>query len=304
MNNEIDTKKNNRYTDPPDAKETPSDDTRLDGNVTPDKPDHPGARASVFVEGLSVLGFNPATNRAEFGFFKDMHFPIEMKIFNSECELVWSTERDFSYSTFGIVININTTKEGMGRRYESDPMDEEDFRNLPDLAKWHGAAELNVTPDPKNVYLSARLNIYDAVFYTYKMSVNQATRYESDGVTLRNPVQLGRIGRIPGGDIFCLPTDNLEIEIFPLNVPAPVRITLGNDHSPYIIIVRAEPSDPHNHTSHLVHLYNVLERPPSDTRTFAMQFDGDEPPCLFCGEITAEATQFECQVFIDSKGGW
>lgn len=293
----MDNMENNQNADMPDSNEGQDTAPVSVDNVNPNRPDHPNARACVYVEGISVFGFNPNTQRAEVGFFKHMHNPIEMKIFNSECKLIWSSKENFPGSTLGTEININPTKPGMGSRYENNPMDDEDFRRLPDLAKWHGVGKLDGIPDRQNVHFSARLNIYNAVFYTHKMSENNATRYERGDSELINPVPLGRIGRIPGGDIFCSPTDNLEIEITPRYVPSPIKIILGKDDSPYKIVVRASASDPDDHTSHLAHLYNVLKRPAGDQRTFALKFDADEPIFSPCNEIVARATQYECQTF-------
>lgn len=306
-----DDKEKGRNSDVKYSKEEQHTDESTD-NVTPDKPDHARARASVFVDGLSVLGFNSAENRAEFGFFKDMHFPVEMYIFDKDCNLYWSTETesDFPYSTLGVEIKVNTTETGMGSRYENSRMDgedfrmdDEDFRHLPSLPNWHGAAKMDVRPDPRNIYISARLNIYDAVFYTYKLSQNDATKYENTPSGPINEVPLGKIGRIPGGDIFCSPEENLEIEIKPLNVSDSIKVTLKENGSPYLIVVRVRANDEHNHTSHLVHLYNVLKRPGGDARTFALRFSDIEPMYPFCG-FEVESNQFECQVFVDSGGGW
>ncbi len=310
MNDVIENKKT-------EAPEQPVE-VELASGITTTKPDHSKARACVFVDGLSLLGFNPTEDRAEFGFFKDMHYPVTMNIYNRDCKLIWSTENSLNFSaesTMGAVITINASKKGMGQRYQKEPWtDVEDFRNLPSLPEWHGVSKLEVIPDTDDAFISARLNIKDAIFYTHKMSVNEARRSVS-GVS--GQTSLGAIGRIPGADIFCAPTEKLEIEIKPLNVKDSIKISLDENNSPYTIFVQVKINDAGHHTSHLVHLYSVLKKPTDDNRTFALKFETAEPDFSVCGgSLTAAekelagkekgfaSNQFECQVFVDSEGGW
>ena len=284
--------------------------------ITNTKPDHSKARACVFVDGLSILGFNPTKDQAEFGFFKDMHYPVTMNIYDRDCKLVWSTENPLDFtaeSTMGAVITINASKKGMGQRYQKEPWtDVEDFRNLPSLPEWHDVSKLEVIPDTGNAFISARMNIRDAIFYTHKMSVNEAMKSAS-GVS--GQTSLGAIGRIPGADIFCAPTEKLEIEIKPLTDEDSIKISLDENNSPYTIFVQVKINDAGHHTSHLVHLYSVLKKPAGDNRIFSLKFNAPEPEFSVCGagltaakqkrgaKILASA-QYECQVFVDSEGGW
>lgn len=285
------------------------DPLQIASMATTTKPDPSTARATLVVEGLSVLGFN--LTRAEIGFFKDMHFPIEVKIYETvagKCKLFWSTKDNFSYSTLGIEINVNPKAAKPCLRYENEtPIDIEDFQRMPNLAKWHGARKLNVIKDTSNGFLSARLNVYDATFYTFRMSMSEPTRYEVELSRMVKPVLLDKIGRLLGCNILRPDAEDLEIEFKALNVKDPVTVKLGKTNKPYTIIVRATPNDADNHASHLVHLYNVLQRPKTptpDPRVYALSFPENEPPFLFCDEIGIESTQFECQTFVGGCGGW
>lgn len=305
MNDTTDNMESNQNADKSDSIAEQSTDAALVDNVTPNKPDHSNARATVVVDGLSVLGFNQNTNQAEIRFFKNMHRAVEMKIYETrdgQCNLFWSTEKDFPYSTFGMEISINASnKDKPCSRYENGPedsMDAEDYRNMPNLAKWHGVPNLQSIPDKQNNHISARAYVHNAVFYTYKMSARDATRYVvSHSGRPTEVTALKKIGRIVGGDIFLNnDTENLEIEIKALNVRDPFKVPpLAASGKPYTIIIRVDSIDEEH--SHLALLYNVLRRPPGDMRTFALSYDGIEPPFLFCDEVGVKSTQYECQTF-------
>lgn len=248
--------------------------------------DHSKRRALLWLDGMSVFGFKQANKRAEIGFIRPGHGLVEMRIYQNGCNLVWSTEKKFfPYSTDDIEITINSTQTGkMGLCYsdgQTPPADNEDFRHMPNLATWHDIDQLRDIPDPKNVTLSARLNVQDGVFWTYKRSHGEAIISTQDGEVGRE-----RIGRALGADITCQPDEDLVIEIKVPGVAQNVVVRLDGPHK-YEIVVRTKTTP--GAGDHFQYVYHVLEAPKGDKRRFTIRFPDPEHDVHTCDESPQEA---------------
>lgn len=279
-------------------------------NPTPTKPDHPNARARVYVDGLSVYSFNQSKKRAEFAFLREHHTTVQVKIYKKDdCKVFWSSD-SIGQSTDNATITINTTKStkpgAEGKRYQKLPKDDEDFTHLPNIAEWYGVPSLNYLPDADvKAALTARLNVHDAVFYTLQKSRSLAMRSKGSG----SAVPIGQIGRVIGGDIFCLPNEDLIIEI-KLQDGTVVPVPPLKNPDKYEITVRTKTAHRGNHFSLI---YKILEKPAGEEE-FSLQFaDPEEPSFIHCGdsgvilphdhheeerkELDILATEFPCQSF-------
>lgn len=280
-------------------------------NATDEKPDHFNARARILLDGLSVFGFNPNPNmkRAEVGFFRHEHSPVEMKIYKNGCNLIFSTSDRTHFphgSTDNIKIIINSGKPNMmGSRYESGVSDPEDFRVTPNPGTWYGVPALEVTPDTHNHHLSARLYVQDAIFYTHRLSKGAATKKTKIGGVTVNNNRLYPVGRGVGGDIFCASNENIEIIIKIPNsdgsyVDFPLQ-PLDGAGNRYEIVVKTIAD---NDKNHLHHIFNVLNIPRGDVRKFDFEFDLSEPALRVCGGAYKMAGQYACETLPGGNGGW
>jgi len=263
MNNASDSEKNNQSNDSTNLVVNPCDPNVLLKAVTTTPLPHDQAAARIFVDGLAVFMFNTNKTRAEFGFLAYQHYAVKMKIYKNGCNLVWSTEdwNQFPHHTNNIMITINSGKSTkMGSVYQENttPMPPEDFRRMPNLAQWHGKTELPVLGDAKT-HLSARLNIHDAIFYTYKKSRGDAHRNKKTN-PLPMPHNLGKVGRIIGGDIFNSVGETIEIKIKLQDgsiFTVPPLVNNGTDKYTITVRTRAISHIP----DHFFLLYKILQLP-------------------------------------------
>ena len=268
--------------------------------ITHSKPDHANARARIWLDGLSVFGFNSKQNQAEVGFIRPMHSLVEMTIYKN-CEHFWSTWTDLPphADTNNISITINATKKGMGHHYENatDPSDSENFAQMVNIATLHGVSSM-ATLVPYSPNISGRLLVRDAIFYTREMSLNNATITEEVGKTVVQPPD--KIGRILGADVFTPPAEDLIVQVSIPGVELPdIHLTAG---SAYEIIVRTQ-SD--FEMDHAYLLYRVLKKPHGDSREFSLQFNPGEPNhSAPCHGITTMSIEFACETFPGGGGGW
>jgi hypothetical protein len=253
-----------------------------DDNVTNVEPDPSKRRAMLWADGLSVFGFHEDEGYAEIGFIRPEHSLVEMRIYENGCNLFWSTERDFPYSTENLIITVNSTKWGELGSYFCDcdgrkpPVKDADFCHMPSAAKMFNRPKLKYTLFYKYM-LTARLRVHDGLFYTLKKSVNDAVIY-------RNGKEIDRksIGRVLAADLVCSPEEDLMVKIAKIRGRSP-EVTLPPLKAPhkYEIMVRTKPMTTNNHFHHIFH---VLQKPLTSLSTFDLRFMPPEPPILACDD--------------------
>ncbi len=266
-------------------------------NTTPNPPDHGMALGRIFVSGLCVLCFNPIRNRAELGFIKQHHSDLRMVIVKDDGTIFWSSERDFPRPMRDVGITINSTKTGMGLRYENGRVHDEDFDFMPNLAKLHHVEKFKIRPNARTAF-SARVDIRDAIFYTAIKSVHDAYLHEipDSSSTHPAPVNLGKIGKILGADIITEEYIVIEIRYKEGRTVKVHPITLPNDGSKYAIFLIT--TTPHSGAGHIEFIYNHVIEKPIKASKYDIEFIPPEPAFILHDQ-EIRATQFACE----STGG-
>lgn len=275
MNRKYDSKKKGEEPDANKALMTDCGGNPMPNNVTPTRPPLAAAQARVLLSGLSVFCFNPAGARAEIGFIKEMHTDLKMEIYrNGTAAPIWSTANSTQFpfpNTKNITIDINSSETGIGSRYEENPLDKpEDFRRMPSLRYWHGK-RLGLKGNAK-AFLTARINVMNAIFYTYRLSTSQAIEHKKikpNGPTLS--ANVGVVGRIMGGDIL----SNDSHLVIDYKVHNQTRqISFPNGAGIQYTIVLTTVADDHGH-GHLKHVYdNILDN--QDDYEYNLEFSPRE----------------------------
>jgi hypothetical protein len=185
--------------------------------------------------------------------------------------LYWSTQRTSDFplgSTQDITITINTTRAGMGWRYEGTegmptPDDLEDFRRVPSFKELHGK-RLDIKGNAKSK-LSARLNIHDAAFYTYFVSRSSTIRISKhDDHTTETGELFRRIGRVIGADILSDTNLKFRVDLPPPRPgappPPPIEKELPKEAGvQYTIVITTETTHPGRHLELIYN--NILQKP-------------------------------------------
>lgn len=288
-----------RTTDDVASKENQYSRFPLAGGTTTTPPNHGNALARIYVTGLSLLCFNPKNDWAEIGFARPHHDLLKMSIFRNGCEPFWSSTDNFAHSMNNVGITINNSKTGQALRYENSLADNEDFGHMPDLAKLHNLDKFTHYMNPG--FFSARVDIREATFYTFKMSEKKAWLHE----IYDSPPPPSRIiadkeiGRILGADIFSNLHESIEIEIKYREGTGPIQTfavpPLVNDGAnKYSILLKVEPHD--SGMDHIKLIYDNFIIKPTGAPRYNYEFHPyPEPAWNLCHE-EARATQYACEI--------
>jgi hypothetical protein len=264
---------------------------------TSTKPDHNLATARIFIYGLSILWLNHRNKTVEIGFVKDEHSPVTLKVCKQDdCKDCWI----YKPKDRKVRIEINKTiPSGMGEFYEDDRANSEDFEWMPDLKGrfWHKGANIQTKGGAEH-YLSAKLVLKDAVFYTHLRSVSDAEQ-RGRGSSLRI---LSDIGRVLGADIICDENDaGIEVKVIGKKATGDEEIieqkSFAKGDGPFTISLITEPESNHDHL-HL--LYDQILDVPATEPKYRLKYKEEEDPFKHCDNV-GRATEYACQAFVDGS---
>ena len=260
-----------------------------------DKPEHDRAAASIYVEGLSILCPNDKKKTIEIAFIKEDHTAVGINVYRGGCEPVfrYSCKKEEKVK---IEIGKSQSKD-MGRVYLDAKQDDEDFGWMPDLNgdEWYPGIDIKMRENAKN-YLSAKLVLKDAYFYTHLKSEHAGLQNRKDG----NPKKdIGRVGRILGADIVCDPTDkgiSLRIESSSGEV---INEFFSKSECPFFISVVTRPE---SIASHLHHIYHYIISLPAGQSEYDFEYANEEKEWYLCEPPPPRFTTFACQTFPGGDG--
>lgn len=293
--------KNDTYDEktPETSVETPTARIKMKIPETTDKPKHSEATASVYTYGLSVMCANENDKTAEIAFVKDEHSAVEILVYKGGCGVpFWSHKCDINKKTkIGIQ---KSNPSDIGRLYKDSKKDKADFDWMPDLNgdKWYPNTKIGIQATAKK-YLSAKLILKDAHFYTSLKSIHNAMQDRKDG---GQKVNLGKIGRVIGADIFCDDNDT-EITITIDDGSKPCIEHFPKKDGPFFISVA---TDANSDSNHLHHLYHHIIDLPGVNAHYDFEYEHKEQKWALCpkddDKIGILVTTYACQTFPGGDG--
>lgn len=264
--------------------------------ATPERPEHYKAAACIYVEGLSILCPNEDKKAVDIAFVKAEHYPVEINVYRSGCgDPVFSHTCKIEEKT---KIEIGKTQsKAMGNLYMDSKKYDEDFSWMPDLngADWHPGSEIKIRENAKN-YLSAKLVLKDASFYTHLKSEHAGLQDKKDGSPKKD---IGRVGRVLGADIVCDAGDrgiSLRIESSSGEI---INEFFSKREGPFFISVVTRPI---TYVSHLHHIYHHIIKLPAGEPEYDFEYKEEEKEWYLCVPPPPRITTFACQSFGGGDG--
>ena len=256
--------------------------------ITNKIPEHGKATARIFIEGLSVLCLNEADKSAEIAFVSNHHSPVKIGVFKSGCDPVWIFKCDENKKT---KIEIKKSHPvAVGKFYEDSKKYNEDYGWMPDLAgsDWHNGAKLDIKPEAKE-YLSAKLVLQDAAFYTKINSIHDAVQENLDSGTKK---MLPNVGRILGANIVCESADQAVM----------ITITTKDESGADVVVIKPLPKDDGPYTitvgtksahagNHLGLLYDHIISLPAGEPKFDLSYTSSETDFDYCAVSKRPVTE-------------